>query len=52
MLHKLLKFEDDWGYKHIINPGTKTELYRRIFPVPRYILNTNTNWSQNPGYTK
>ncbi|MDF9828734.1 RagB/SusD family nutrient uptake outer membrane protein [Parabacteroides sp. PF5-6] len=44
------KFEDDWGYKHIINPQAKTELYRRIFPVPRGILNTNTNWKQNPGY--
>lgn len=44
------KFENDWGYKHIINPGAKTELYRRIFPVPTYILNTNTNWSQNKGY--
>jgi hypothetical protein len=44
------KFEDDWGYKHIINPNAKTELYRRIFPVPTGILNTNTNWLQNTGY--
>lgn len=44
------KFEDDWGYKHVINPSAKTELYRRIFPIPRGILNTNTNWSQNKGY--
>jgi hypothetical protein len=44
------KFEDDWGYKHIINPSAKTELYRRIFPIPTSILNTNTNWSQNTGY--
>jgi hypothetical protein len=44
------KFEDDWGYKHIINPSAKTERYRRIFPVPTYILNTNTNWSQNDRY--
>ncbi|MDR3118923.1 MAG: RagB/SusD family nutrient uptake outer membrane protein [Mediterranea sp.] len=44
------KFEDDWGYKHIINPNARTERYRRIFPVPRSILNTNTNWSQNNGY--
>jgi hypothetical protein len=44
------KFEDDWGYKHVINPSAKTELYRRIFPVPRTDLNTNTNWKQNPGY--
>lgn len=44
------KFEDDWGYKHIINPSAKTEYYRRIFPIGRGILNTNTNWTQNPGY--
>lgn len=44
------KFEDDWGFKHVINPSAKTQLYRRIFPVPQYILNTNTNWSQNKGY--
>ena len=44
------KFEDDWGYKHIINPQAKTEYFRRIFPIPRSILNTNTNWKQNPGY--
>jgi hypothetical protein len=44
------KFEDDWGYKHVINPQAKTELFRRIFPVPRSILNTNTNWKQNTGY--
>lgn len=44
------KFEDDWGYKHIINPSAKTELYRRIFPIPRGILNTNINWLQNTGY--
>ena len=43
-------FEDDWAFKHVINPKTKTELYRRIFPIPRSILNTNTNWKQNPGY--
>lgn len=44
------KFEDDWGYKHVINPQAKTELYRRIFPIHRSILNTNTNWKQNTGY--
>jgi hypothetical protein len=44
------KFENDWGYKHVINPQAKTELFRRIFPVPRSILNTNTNWKQNAGY--
>ena len=44
------KFEDDWGYKHTIMPSARTELYRRIFPIPRAVMNTNTNWTQNPGY--
>ena len=44
------KFEDDWGYKHIVKPNAKTELYRRIFPIPRAVMNTNTNWTQNFGY--
>lgn len=44
------KFEDDWGLKHEINPKAKTELFRRICPLHTNQLNTNTNWSQNPGY--
>ena len=44
------KFEDDWGYKHIINPSAKTQLFRRIFPIPTATLKTNTNWKQNPEY--
>jgi hypothetical protein len=44
------RFEDDWGYKHLIVPEAKTQLYRRIFAMPTSILNKNTNWSQNPGY--
>lgn len=44
------KFEDDWGLKHVINPAAKTELFRRIFPIPTGVMNTNTNWSQNAGY--
>lgn len=43
-------FEDDWGYKHIVNPAAKNELFRRIFPIPTGVMNTNTNWEQNPGY--
>lgn len=43
-------FEDDWGFKHIVHPEAKTELWRRIFPIPTGVMNTNTNWSQNPGY--
>ena len=44
------KFEDDWGFKHLVNPNAKTQKFRRIFPIPNYVLNTNTNWSQNNGY--
>lgn len=44
------KFENDWGFKHIINPNAKTQKFRRIFPIPTYVLNTNTNWIQNKGY--
>lgn len=43
-------FEDDWGFKHVVNPGAKTQKFRRIFPIPTYVLNTNTNWDQNEGY--
>lgn len=44
------KFEDDWGFKHQINPSAKTDYNKRIFPVPTGILNENTNWAQNKGY--
>lgn len=44
------KFEDDWGFKHVVNPNAKTQTFRRIFPIPNYVLNTNTNWMQNKGY--
>jgi hypothetical protein len=44
------RFEDDWGYKNIINPSAKTDYTKRIFPVPTGVLNENTNWTQNSGY--
>lgn len=44
------KFEDDWGFKHIINPKAKDEKWRRIFPIHTEIMNKNTNWKQNYGY--
>lgn len=44
------RFEDDWGYKNTVNPAAKTELFRRIFPIPTGVMETNTNWTQNPGY--
>lgn len=44
------KFEDDWGFKHVVNPAAKSQKFRRIFPIPTHVLNTNTNWKQNTGY--
>ncbi|WP_291857825.1 RagB/SusD family nutrient uptake outer membrane protein [Marinilabilia sp.] len=43
-------FEDDWGFKHTVNPSAKTDYTKRIFPVPTGVLNENTNWTQNEGY--
>lgn len=43
------KFEDNWGFKSLYAQGF-TERFRRIFPVPRDVMNVNTNWTQNPGY--
>lgn len=43
------KFEDNWGFKSLYAQGF-TERFRRIFPVPRDVMNVNTNWKQNPGY--
>ncbi len=43
------KFEDNWGFKSLYAQGF-TEKFRRIFPVPRDVMNVNTNWTQNQGY--
>lgn len=58
------KFEDDWGQKNrykvwddadhtqfhwVDRPGVK-DPNRRLMPIHRDMLNTNLNWSQNPGY--
>lgn len=45
------KFEDNWGFRYLYPQGFN-EKFRRIFPVPTSVLNTNTNWTQNEGYTK
>mgnify|MGYP000900383206 CR=1 FL=1 len=42
-------FENKWGFRDLY-PAGYTEKYRRIFPIPRTVLNVNTNWKQNPGY--
>lgn len=43
------KFEDNWGFRSLYAQGF-TEKFRRIFPVPRDVMNVNTNWTQNQGY--
>ena len=44
------QFENDWGVKNEANPGAKTELWRRLLPVPQKMMETNNNWKQNFGY--
>ena len=43
------KFEDNWGFRYLYPEGMQ-EKFRRIFPIPTSVLNTNTNWTQNEGY--
>ncbi len=43
------KFEENWGFKSLYPAGT-SERFRRIFPIPRDVMNVNTNWTQNRGY--
>ncbi|MGN0048046.1 MAG: RagB/SusD family nutrient uptake outer membrane protein [Bacteroides sp.] len=44
------QFERDWGYKNEVNPAAKQDLWRRLLPIPLGEMETNTNWTQNPGY--
>ena len=44
------QFENDWGAKNKANVGAKTELWRRVMPIPLGEMETNTNWTQNYGY--
>lgn len=43
------KFEDNWGFKYLYPEGFD-EKFRRVFPIPTSVLNTNTNWTQTDGY--
>ncbi len=43
-------FEDDWGFKNQLNPAAATDKWRRLMPVHTDVMNSNTNWTQNPGY--
>ena len=42
-------FERDWGFKADFNPDHTNPQYR-LWPLSVDVLNTNTNWKQNPGY--
>ncbi|MFD2744605.1 RagB/SusD family nutrient uptake outer membrane protein [Sphingobacterium populi] len=42
-------FEQDWGFKSLYTAGY-SENFRRIFPIPRPVMEVNTNWTQNNGY--
>ena len=42
-------FERDWGFKEDFNPNAKNPQYR-LWPLSINVLNSNTNWEQNPGY--
>ncbi len=58
------QFEADWGEKNrykVWDNAEHTEFHwverqgakdpnRRLMPIHQDILNSNTNWSQNPGY--
>ncbi|AIM37061.1 glycan metabolism protein RagB [Sphingobacterium sp. ML3W] len=43
------KFEEDWGFKSLYSAGY-SERFRRIFPVPRPVMEVNAKWTQNNGY--
>lgn len=44
------KFENCARWKVQANPATMADPNKRLFPIPTGEMNTNTNWSQNPGY--
>ena len=43
------RFEDNWGFRYLYPEGIE-EKFRRVFPIPTSVLNTNTHWKQNEGY--
>jgi hypothetical protein len=45
------QFENDWGFKNEVNPSAKTDKWRRLLPIPTGVMDTNTNWKQNTGYS-
>ena len=49
VLFRFGDFERDWGFKEDFNPNAKNPQYR-LWPLSINVLNSNTNWKQNPGY--
>ena len=43
-------FENDWGWKNVVNPDAKTNKNLRLFPLSNGTMSTHTHWTQNPGY--
>lgn len=43
------QFENETWEIHKINPDAGNKNWR-IFPIPTSVMNSNTNWKQNPGY--
>lgn len=44
------KFENCAKWKEDASPATMADKNRRLMPIPTGEMNTNTNWTQNPGY--
>ncbi len=44
------QFEKERLYVKEINPDGWNDKNKRLFPIGTNIMNTNTNWTQNPGY--
>ena len=44
------KFENCARWKVAANPAGMADVNKRLFPIPTGEMNTNTNWTQNPGY--
>lgn len=44
------KFENCAAWKVAASPATMADVNKRLLPIPTGDMNTNTNWTQNPGY--
>lgn len=44
------QFENCAAWKVAANPTGMADKNKRLYPIPTGEMNTNTNWTQNPGY--